>query len=236
MPARAVFGEAELHAHRIVAREGALVHPLQLQAQPRLAGQRGRAVGQQQRARAIGQHPAQEVRVEVGLVAARGKARALEQARRHFAGHRQRRTVRAQLDALRRRLDRRHAGRADAVHRMRFHRLRRQLALDHVGETGHQRVAARGAAGQQRHARQLGAAALQAVADRAGRQLRVGVACHAFFVDRVVPREDAVLGQDAALDALRHAVERRDVRVHAVVGNRLAGHEIAGAFEVHALE
>jgi hypothetical protein len=236
MTARTVLGQAELHADGIVPRERALVHPFQLQTEAGRPRQRRCAVGQQQRPCTIGQHPAQEVRVEVGFIPTRRETRALEKPRRHLAGHRHCRAMRTQLDALRRRLDRRDAGRADAVHRMRLHRLRRELALDHVGEPRHQRVAARGTAGQQRHARQLRAAALQAIADRTGGELRIGVLRHAFRIDGVVPREDAVLRQDAPLDALGHAVERCDVRVHAVVGNGLARHEIAGALEVHALE
>ena len=238
VPARAVLGQAQLHAHRVVAREGALVDPLQAQAHAGCAGagQRRRAVRQQQRPGAIGQHPAQEVRVEIAVVAAGREARALEEARGHLARHRQRRAVRPHLHALRRRLDRRHAGRADAVHRQRLHRRRRELALDHVGEARHQRIAARGAAGQQRDARELGRALLEAVADGARRQLGVAVHRAAFGVDRVVALADAVLGQDAPLDALRHPVERRDVGIHAFVGHRFAGHEVAGAFEVDALE
>ncbi|MNN70606.1 hypothetical protein D3C81_1864740 [compost metagenome] len=58
----------------------------------------------------------------------------------------------------------------------------------------------------------------------------------AFRVDGVVAVHDAVLGQDAALDAAGHPVQRRDVAVHGVVGHGLARHEVAGALQIDTIE
>src|SRR3546814_19142760 len=52
----------------------------------------------------------------------------------------------------------------------------------------------------------------QAVADRLRGLRRIGPAGFAGLVDGVVALLDAVLGQDALLDAARHAVQGRDVR------------------------
>ena len=102
VPALAVGRQAQLHADRIVARERALVHPLELQAHAaRDARQRAAGVAQQQRAGAVGQHPAQEVRIEIGIIVARGEARTLEQARGQLAGHGQGAGVPTQFHALR---------------------------------------------------------------------------------------------------------------------------------------
>ena len=128
------------------------------------------------------------------------------------------------------------AGGADAVHRQGFHRMRGHLALDHVGEARHQRIAARRAAGQHRHVGQLGFVAPKAVADGVGGELRVAEHGFAFRADRVMALLDAVLGQDALLDAPRDAVQRRDVAVHIVIGHGLARHEIAGAFQVDTMK
>ncbi|MNX67037.1 hypothetical protein D3C86_981440 [compost metagenome] len=233
----AVSGQAQLHAHGVVTRERALMHPFQFQPNAlRCPRQRTARVAQQQGARAIRQHPAQEVRVKVRVIATRREARTLEQARRQFAGHGQGAGVSTHLHALRGHLDRRHARRANPMHRQRFHRLRGKLALDHVRKARHQRVAARRAAGQQGHGGQVAVIAPQAVADGVGRQLRVRVDRLAFRVDGVVALLDAILGKDAALDAAGHSVQRRNVAIHGVVGHGFARHEITGAFQVDTIK
>ena len=93
--AAAVGLQAQLHAHRIVAREAALVYETQLQSRGCLIA---RLRAEQHRAGAIGQHPAQEVRIEVGVVAAARVTRALEQARGHLRRDHQRVQMGAQLD------------------------------------------------------------------------------------------------------------------------------------------
>ena len=219
--------EAQLHAHRVVARERLQVHPLQ--AQPRLCRVERVAPRQQQRAGAVGQHPAQEVGVEVGLVAARREAGGLEHARRQVAAHRQRAPCVAVLHLAGGERQRAQAGGAHADAGVGVHGRRAQLALHHVGEARHDRVAAAGAAGQQVHRVEAAAGVGQRRAHRGGGHLRVAFERAAIRPDRVVAARDAVLGEDALLDAARRAVDRRHVGVHAVVVDRLARQVKTGA-------
>jgi hypothetical protein len=68
--------------------------------------------------------------------------------------------------------------------------------------------------------------------DRAGRH--AGVAEHrlAFAINGVVAGLDAVLGQDAALDALGDAVQRCDKRIHASVVHRGTRQKHAGRLQI----
>ena len=85
----AICRQAQLHADGVVSGKTALVRPLELEAQA-IGLRQGLGSAQQHRTCAIRQHPAQKVGVKVGVVILRGEARALEQARWHLAGHRQR--------------------------------------------------------------------------------------------------------------------------------------------------
>ncbi len=98
-----------------------------------------------------------------------------------------------------------------------------QLTLDHVREAGHREVAARGAGAQDGQIFQSDLRRVEAAVDCRGRHRRGGVLGRAVFGDRVVARLDAVLREDAPLDARRGGAERRDVAVEIVVADRLAG-------------
>ena len=138
----AVCRQAQLHADRVVARKAALVRPLQFKAQT-IGLWQGLGATQQNGACAVRQHPAQEMRVKVCVIALRGKARALEETRGHFTGHGQGQIMRAAFHRHGGGLHGAHAGSADTVHRKRFHRRRGHLTLNHAGKAGHQGVTTR---------------------------------------------------------------------------------------------
>ena len=125
-----------------------------------------------------------------------------------------------------------HAGGADAVHRKRFHRRRGHLALNHAGKAGHQRITARRAAGQITHIGQRLARQRQRVLNGVLRHLRVAEDGLAFAINRVVAVLDAVFGQDAALDALGDAVQRRDICIHPSVVHGSAGQKHASGLQI----
>ena len=110
-----------------------------------------------------------------------------------------------------------HTGGANSMHGQRFHGRGGHLALNHAGKAGHQRIASRGAAGQKADVGELFASQGQGLLDRAGRHAGVAEDRLAFTINGVVAGLDAVLGQDAALDALGDAVQRCDKRIHASI-------------------
>ncbi|MPM71676.1 hypothetical protein SDC9_118646 [bioreactor metagenome] len=223
--------QAQLHAHGIVAGKAALVRPLELEAQSVGLGQ-GLGAAQQHGARTVGQHPAQKVGVKVGVIALCCKARTLEKARRHFAGHRQGQRMGAAFHGHGSGLHGAHTGGADPVHGQRFHGRGGHLALNHAGKAGHQRITPRRAAGQKADITELLASQSQGLLDRSG--CHAGVAEHrlAFAIDGVVAGLNAVLGQDAALDALGDAVQRCDKRIHASIVHWGAGQKHAGRLQI----
>ena len=237
MPALAIGAQPQLHTNGIVARERALVHPFQANAQ---AGRNWQALlliaAQEHGASAIGQHPAQEMRVKIGIVILRRKARTLKQAGRHFAGHSDPRAVRAQLYALRHRLDGGYASGANAMYGAGFHRRRSKLALNHVGETRHQGIAARRAAGEQRDVLLPKLGIGQALAYGVGCQGRIGVRGRALRIQCVIALLDAVFIQDALFDTPRNAIQRRDKIIHAHIVHGLTRQKVSGIAEINMLK
>jgi hypothetical protein len=192
---------------------------------------------QMPRAGTIGQHPAQEMRIEIGVVASGCEARALEQPRRELGGRHHGLAMLAVLQRQRRVLQRRHARCADAVMAGGGHRRGAQFGLQHVGEARQDQVAGRGCSGKQVDiAQRRFRIRAEAGTYRLRGKARAGVQAATLLVDGVVPRQDAVLAQDATLDPRRHRVDRRDETVDGVVVDGRPGKERARGCDVDVVE
>ena len=191
-----------------------------------------RPARQQEGARAVGERPAQKVSVEVGAIAVRHEAAALEQAGGKLRGDHERMLVLPQRQRHRGVFEGGHTGGADPLVAAGFHRLQAQFALQHVGEPGQGHVASRAAGSEQPDIPQIHRRAVHAVAyGRRGHGGRRGPAA-ALFVDAIVARANSVLGQDAVADASRRAVDRADETVDLVVADRTSGQMRAGGHQV----
>ena len=213
------------------------MNPAQAQTHTGLrGGQHLILVAEQSRTRAIGQHPAQEMRIKVCLIFLRCKPRTTEQARRHFTGYGHAMTMRSKLNTLGHRLQSRDTRSANPVYGMHFQRGSRQFTLNRVGKTGHQQIPTRRAAGQQTDIAHVQTRLLQATADGIGGHGRIAPARTAIFTNGVVALLNAVLGQNALLDTPRNTIQGGNKVIHGGVIDRLTGHEPLGLMDNNVLK
>ena len=194
---------AGAHAHVVLVGERDLPHPVDPQRRPA----RVRLELDDDGARAVGEHPAEEVGVHAGADAV--EATLPQAAARQFGADDRRARMVAEPDLAHGRIERGQAGCAHARRGQQLHRSAAETTVHHRREARHEHVAHRRRARQHPHVGRVDPAIVERRAESLDRELLVELGGLAVLVERVVPLPDAVRFEDAAADALGDRDRRR---------------------------
>ena len=227
LQARAVLRRADIHARLEGIRKGLQLDPLHLEAQRRVPGR----ILQDRRAGAIRQHPAKKLGVEAQALVQHPllglEPRRLQQPARELTRTGDGVALAAGLHLQHRRFQRHDSAGAHTVQGRDFAGRRLELPMDHAGETRQGEISLRRGGRQKIEIRDVHTGPVDRVPHGQRRHLGIGEQRALVAVDRIVPRQDAVLFEDSLAGAGRLARDLAEEVLHRFVVDGRPGQELA---------